>query len=61
MTSTTHPTCRHCGADLEMTLVDLGLSPLANSYVDPAKADKPGPGLSVARPRLHRMLVGSGG
>ena len=43
MTGTTHPTCRHCGADLEMTLVDLGLSPLANSYVDPAKADKPDP------------------
>ncbi|UUV08630.1 methyltransferase domain-containing protein [Ruegeria sp. YS9] len=43
MTGTTHPTCRHCGADLEMTLVDLGLSPLANSYVDPAKVDKPDP------------------
>lgn len=29
----TTPTCRACGADLEHTLVDLGLSPLANSYV----------------------------
>ncbi|MHC8492940.1 class I SAM-dependent methyltransferase [Thalassospira sp. SM2505] len=29
----TTPTCRACGTDLEHTLVDLGLSPLANSYV----------------------------
>ncbi|NOD36558.1 MULTISPECIES: class I SAM-dependent methyltransferase [unclassified Ruegeria] len=41
MIGATHPTCRQCGAPLEMTLVDLGLSPLANSYVDPAKADIP--------------------
>lgn len=31
----TMPTCRHCGAPLTRTLVDLGLSPLANSYVRP--------------------------
>ncbi|WP_170763231.1 class I SAM-dependent methyltransferase [Ruegeria lacuscaerulensis] len=43
MTGTPHPTCRHCGTSLEMTLVDLGLSPLANSYVDPARADTPDP------------------
>jgi len=30
---TKSPTCRHCGAPLTRTLVDLGLSPLANSYV----------------------------
>lgn len=29
----TTPTCRACGTELEHTLVDLGLSPLANSYV----------------------------
>lgn len=29
----TTPTCRACGTDLKHTLVDLGLSPLANSYV----------------------------
>ncbi|PKR47593.1 class I SAM-dependent methyltransferase [Thalassospira povalilytica] len=29
----TTPTCRACGTNLEHTLVDLGLSPLANSYV----------------------------
>lgn len=33
------PLCRHCGAPLERTLVDLGLSPLANSYVRPEFAD----------------------
>lgn len=32
------PTCRGCGAPLELTLVDLGLSPLANSYVRPENA-----------------------
>ena len=32
------PTCRACGAPLARTLVDLGLSPLANSYVRPEAA-----------------------
>jgi len=32
------PTCRSCGAPLTLTLVDLGLSPLANSYVPPERA-----------------------
>lgn len=27
--------CRHCGADLTLTLADLGLSPVANDYVEP--------------------------
>ncbi len=35
---TTSPTCRSCGAALSLTLVDLGLSPLANSYVPPDRA-----------------------
>lgn len=36
-------TCRHCGAPLTRTLVDLGLSPLANSYVGLDQADTPCP------------------
>lgn len=36
MTAT--PACRHCNAPLTRTLVDLGLSPLANSYVIPSRA-----------------------
>ncbi|MGB0660316.1 MAG: methyltransferase domain-containing protein [Mangrovicoccus sp.] len=35
---TDFPKCRACGAPLELTLVDLGLSPLANSYVAPQTA-----------------------
>ncbi|WP_171102161.1 class I SAM-dependent methyltransferase [Ruegeria sp. HKCCD7255] len=34
----TSPTCRHCHAPLTRTLVDLGMSPLANSYVKPENA-----------------------
>ena len=37
------PKCRHCAAPLTNTLVDLGLSPLANSYVPLDKADTPCP------------------
>lgn len=37
------PACRACGAPLTRTLVDLGLSPLANSYVRPDKAGIPDP------------------
>lgn len=40
---TRSPKCRSCGAPLSLTLVDLGLSPLANSYVPPADADRPDP------------------
>jgi SAM-dependent methyltransferase len=32
------PRCRFCGAALQVTFVDLGSTPLANSYVDPARA-----------------------
>lgn len=35
----TQPLCRHCGAPLTRTLVDLGLSALANSFVPPESAD----------------------
>ena len=37
------PICRACGAPLTQTLVDLGLSPLANSYVPPQHAATPDP------------------
>ena len=40
---TEQPTCRHCKAPLTRTLVDLGLSPLANSYVPPDRAGTPCP------------------
>ncbi len=39
----TLPKCRHCGSDLTLTLVDLGLSPVANDYVDPENYNKPEP------------------
>ena len=39
----TDPVCRHCAAPLTRTLVDLGLSPLANSYVKPEDAGTPCP------------------
>lgn len=29
------PKCRHCGSGLTLSLVNLGLSPVANDYVDP--------------------------
>jgi SAM-dependent methyltransferase len=34
---TSPPPCRGCGAPLSRTLVDLGLSPLSNSYVPPER------------------------
>lgn len=41
MTLSDSPKCRSCGAPLTLTLVDLGLQPLANSYVPLADAGKP--------------------
>ena len=32
--------CRHCDSQLTLSLVDLGLSPVANDYVDPANYAK---------------------
>ncbi|MGB7321950.1 MAG: class I SAM-dependent methyltransferase [Albidovulum sp.] len=40
---TSHPKCRHCGTEMPMTLVDLGLSAVANSYVPMDKIDEPEP------------------
>lgn len=32
--------CRSCGAGLERTFVDLGMSPLANSYIKPEQTNR---------------------
>ncbi|WP_209509831.1 MULTISPECIES: class I SAM-dependent methyltransferase [unclassified Ruegeria] len=47
----TKPACRSCGAALTQTLVDLGLSPLANSYVPPERA-----GTACPRYPLHAWV-----
>ncbi|MCA8880922.1 MAG: methyltransferase domain-containing protein [Rhodobacteraceae bacterium] len=58
MTVDSEPTCRHCGAPLKLTLVDLGLSPLANSYVPPERAGTPDPRYPLhARVCEHCWLV----
>jgi len=40
-TSSTAPPCLSCGAPLGAVVADLGMSPLANSYVEPAAIDLP--------------------
>ncbi|MDI3337220.1 class I SAM-dependent methyltransferase [Defluviimonas aestuarii] len=40
---TSFPKCRNCGAEMPLTLVDLGLSAVANSYVPIDRADAPEP------------------
>ena len=37
------PTCRFCNAPLTLSLVDLGVTPLANSYLSADKLEKPEP------------------
>ncbi|GAB4389226.1 class I SAM-dependent methyltransferase [Albidovulum sp.] len=37
------PRCRHCAAPLELSLVDLGVSAVSNSYVPLDRADAPEP------------------
>lgn len=52
------PICRGCGAPLTRTLVDLGLSPLANSYVPLDKAGTEDPKYPLhARVCDHCLLV----
>ena len=36
---TAHHACRLCGAGLSHSLADLGMTPLANSFIEPARAD----------------------
>jgi SAM-dependent methyltransferase len=38
--ATTARRCRSCGAELQNTFIDLGMSPLANSNIDPARMDR---------------------
>ena len=40
MRNGSHPICRSCGAKLIHTFVDLGMSPLANSYVTSAQLSR---------------------
>ncbi|MGH7834452.1 MAG: methyltransferase domain-containing protein, partial [Candidatus Binatia bacterium] len=40
MTSGTPVSCRSCGAALRHTFADLGMSPLANSYVEPDRLNR---------------------
>lgn len=42
-TRTNHPRCRSCGASQRMPFVDLGMSPLANSYVKPEQLSREEP------------------
>jgi hypothetical protein len=51
MPVTTVPKCRHCGTEMPMTFVDLGLSAVANSYVPMDRADAPEP-----KYRLHTRV-----
>ncbi len=39
--------CRYCGADLKHTFVDLGATPLANSYLKPENLDEAEPFFSL--------------
>lgn len=43
MTQVNNPRCRHCGAPLTLSLIDLGLSAVSNSYVPLPRADEPEP------------------
>lgn len=43
MNTTTSPRCRFCHEPLRVTLVDLGTTPLANSYVPPDRLGTPDP------------------
>ena len=52
------PTCQACAAPLTRTLVDLGLQPLANSYIPLDRADAPEPVFPLhARVCEHCLLV----
>lgn len=41
MPTPTAPCCRFCSAPLDHTFVDLGVSPLANSYLEPEQLQEP--------------------
>jgi SAM-dependent methyltransferase len=54
MTISPTPKCRSCSAPLSLTLVDLGIQPLANSYVPLAKA-----GMAEPKYPLHARVCES--
>ena len=51
--------CRLCHAPLTTTFVDLGMSPLCESFLTADQIDQMEPYLSAARARLRRMLSGA--
>ena len=51
------PRCRFCDAPLQLTFVDLGSTPLANSYVDPPHADEPEPTYPLHALRLRACFL----
>ena len=53
---TNGPSCRFCGAPLDATFVDLGLSPLCESFVARERAQRPRDLLPAARLRVRRVL-----
>lgn len=48
------PRCRFCAAPLDLTLVDLGSTPLSNAYVEPDRQDLPDPSYP-----LHARVCGA--
>ena len=52
------PGCRFCSAPLRHTFVDLGMSPLCESYVRAGAPRRDGAVLSAARPRLRALPAG---
>ena len=48
------PTCRACGSPLQQTFVDLGKTPLANSYLEPGQLTRPESSFP-----LHARVCGS--
>ena len=48
--------CRLCGGHVEHTFVDLGMSPLCESFLLADQLDRNGAVFSAARRRLRRLL-----
>ena len=53
------PACRFCGAPLRHTFVDLGMSPLCESYLAPDQLNRDGGVLSAPRVRVRAVLPGA--
>ena len=59
MTQTNHSGCRFCGSKLEHTFVDLGMSPLCESYVSDGPSESDGTVLPPTRPCVREMFLGT--